>query len=384
VQPFKHFCLKGFFIGKVKNIHYWAIRLKMSPNSNMRSPDFQNRWPFTAAIYIFLLFGLAASIVVSTSMGYIQIPLEAVVKIILTKISGRVSLIDGLDKLFPVVVIDVRLPRILSAAIVGGGLAISGVVFQGILLNPLADPYTLGVSAGAAFGASLALLLNIGMLGSYSVPLFAFVGAVATLVFVIYLSSSSGGVSSNNLILSGIIVAAILSAGISFLKYVADEQVAVIIFWLMGSFGSKTWMDVTLILLLVGLGFGVFIFYARDLNLMSLGNRTASSLGVDTRKVTITLLVTASLVAAICVSVSGIIGFVGLLVPHMMRLITGPDNRRLVPVSLLAGAVLLCVADTITRAVLPSEIPIGVLTALIGGPFFCYLFRKQHRARRGA
>jgi iron complex transport system permease protein len=350
----------------------------------MRSPDFQNRWPFTAAIYIFLLFGLAASIVVSTSMGYIQIPLEAVVKIILTKISGRVSLIDGLDKLFPVVVIDVRLPRILSAAIVGGGLAISGVVFQGILLNPLADPYTLGVSAGAAFGASLALLLNIGMLGSYSVPLFAFVGAVATLVFVIYLSSSSGGVSSNNLILSGIIVAAILSAGISFLKYVADEQVAVIIFWLMGSFGSKTWMDVTLILLLVGLGFGVFIFYARDLNLMSLGNRTASSLGVDTRKVTITLLVTASLVAAICVSVSGIIGFVGLLVPHMMRLITGPDNRRLVPVSLLAGAVLLCVADTITRAVLPSEIPIGVLTALIGGPFFCYLFRKQHRARRGA
>ncbi len=350
----------------------------------MRSPDFQNRWPFTTAIYIFLLFGLAASIVVSTSMGYIQIPLEAVVKIILTKISGRVSLIDGLDKLFPVVVIDVRLPRILSAAIVGGGLAISGVVFQGILLNPLADPYTLGVSAGAAFGASLALLLNIGMLGSYSVPLFAFVGAVATLVFVIYLSSSSGGVSSNNLILSGIIVAAILSAGISFLKYVADEQVAVIIFWLMGSFGSKTWMDVTLILLLVGLGFGVFIFYARDLNLMSLGNRTASSLGVDTRKVTITLLVTASLVAAICVSVSGIIGFVGLLVPHMMRLITGPDNRRLVPVSLLAGAVLLCVADTITRAVLPSEIPIGVLTALIGGPFFCYLFRKQHAARRGA
>ena len=350
----------------------------------MRSPDFQNRWPFTTAIYIFLLFGLAASIVVSTSMGYIQIPLEAVVKIILTKISGRASLIDGLDKLFPVVVIDVRLPRILSAAIVGGGLAISGVVFQGILLNPLADPYTLGVSAGAAFGASLALLLNIGMLGSYSVPLFAFVGAVATLVFVIYLSSSSGGVSSNNLILSGIIVAAILSAGISFLKYVADEQVAVIIFWLMGSFGSKTWMDVTLILLLVGLGFGVFIFYARDLNLMSLGNRTASSLGVDTRKVTITLLVTASLVAAICVSVSGIIGFVGLLVPHMMRLITGPDNRRLVPVSLLAGAVLLCVADTITRAVLPSEIPIGVLTALIGGPFFCYLFRKQHTARRGA
>jgi iron complex transport system permease protein len=358
---------------------------KMSPNSKMLPPDFQNRYIYSTVIHIFLLMlGLAVVIIVSTGMGYIKIPVDAVLKIILTKISGQLSLIEGLDKLFPVVVIDVRLPRILSAAIVGGGLAISGVVFQGILLNPLADPYTLGVSAGAAFGASLALLLNIGLLGSYSVPLFVFVGAVGTLLFVIYLSSSSGGVSSNNLILSGIIVAAILSAGISFLKYIADEQVAVIIFWLMGSFGSKTWTDVSLTLSLVGIGFGVFIFYARDLNLMSLGNRTASSLGVDTRKVTITLLITASLVAAICVSVSGIIGFVGLLVPHMMRLITGPDNRRLVPVSLLAGAILLLVADTLTRAVLPSEIPIGVLTALIGGPFFCYIFRKQQTARRGA
>ncbi len=356
----------------------------MSPNLKKHGPGFQNRYIFSAAIQILLLIlGLSVVILVSTGMGYIKIPVDAVVKIILTQISGQLSLIEGLDNLFPVVVIDVRLPRILSAAIVGGGLAISGVVFQGILLNPLADPYTLGVSAGAALGASLALLLNIGMLGSYSVPLFAFVGAVGTLLFVIYLSSSSGGVSSNNLILSGIIVAAILSAGISFLKYIADEQVAVIIFWLMGSFGSKTWMDVYLTLFLVGIGFCVFLFYARDLNLMSLGNRTASSLGVDTRRVTITLLITASLVAAICVSVSGIIGFVGLLVPHMMRLITGPDNRRLVPVSLLAGAILLLVADTITRAVLPSEVPIGVLTALIGGPFFCYIFRKQQTARKG-
>jgi iron complex transport system permease protein len=367
--------LKGFFYGLDKT---------MSLNANKLPFDLQNQNIYSTVIHIFLLIlGLSAVIIVSTGMGYMKIPVAAVVKIILTKMSGQLSLIEGLDKLFPVVVIDVRLPRILSAAIVGGGLAISGVVFQGILLNPLADPYTLGVSAGAALGASLALLLNIGLLGSYSVPLFAFVGAVGTLLFVIYLSSSSGGVSSNNLILSGIIVAAILSAGISFLKYIADEQVAVIIFWLMGSFASKTWMDVSLTLLLVGIGFCVFIFYARDLNLMSLGNRAASSLGVDTRKVTIILLIMASLVAAICVSVSGIIGFVGLLVPHMMRLITGPDNRRLVPVSLLAGAILLLVADTITRAVLPSEIPIGVLTALIGGPFFCYIFRKQQASRKG-
>ena len=333
----------------------------------------------TALQLVLLAAAMVAVIVVSTGMGYIKVPAGVVIKIIFAKISGRVDFLKEMDSILPVVVMDVRLPRILSSAIVGSGLAISGVVFQGILLNPLADPYTLGVSAGAAFGASLAILLNIGLFGMYSVPLFAFGGAVMTLLFVIYLSASSGGFSSNNLILSGIIVAAILSAGISLLKYIADEQVAVIIFWLMGSFGSKTWTDVGLVFLFVGIGFLVFIFFARDMNLMSLGNRTASSLGVETRKVTIILLVTASLVAAICVSVSGIIGFVGLLVPHMMRLITGPDNRRLIPVALLAGAILLLSADTITRAVLPTEIPIGVLTALIGGPFFCYLFRKQQR-----
>ncbi len=336
----------------------------------------------TFAQIIVLILLLLSVILISTAMGYIKIPLPAVAKIIFAKIFGNLSWIRGLDEVFPVVIFDVRLPRILTAALVGAGLAMSGVVFQGILLNPLADPYTLGVSAGAAFGAALAILLNIHFLGTYSIPLFAFIGAASTLLFVIYLSSSAEGLSSNNLILSGIIVAAILSAGISFLKYVADEQVAVIIFWLMGSFGSKTWTDVALIISIVCIGFCVFIYYARDLNLMSLGNRSAASLGVDTGRVTLVLLAAASFVAAVCVSVSGIIGFVGLLVPHIVRLITGPDNKKLLPVSMLAGAILLLCADTITRAVLPSEIPIGVLTALIGGPFFCYIFRKQQKSRR--
>jgi len=336
----------------------------------------------TSAHIVLLTIVLAAAILVSTGMGYIKIPLPAVAKIIAAKLSGNLSWIQGFDEVFPVVIFDVRLPRILTAALVGAGLAMSGVVFQGILLNPLADPYTLGVSAGAAFGASLAILLNIHFLGTYSIPLFAFIGAASTLLFVIYLSSSAEGLSSNNLILSGIIVAAILSAGISFLKYVADEQVAVIIFWLMGSFGSKTWTDVALTVSIVCLGFFIFTYYARDLNLMSMGNRSASSLGVDTGRVTLILLAAASFVAAICVSVSGIIGFVGLLVPHIIRLITGPDNKKLLPVSMLAGAILLLCADTITRAVLPSEIPIGVLTALIGGPFFCFIFRKQQKTRK--
>jgi len=336
------------------------------------------------AIYIqvcFLAVLLLLAIVISTGMGYLPIPFLSVVKIIIAKLAGDASLIAGIDERFLAVVTDIRLPRILAAAIVGGGLAVAGVVFQGILLNPLADPYTLGVSAGAAFGAAIAILLNIGLTGGFSVPVFAFAGALVTLFAVIYLSGSGDtgahSLSSNNLILSGIIVAAILSAGISFLKYIADENVSVIIFWLMGSFASMTWTKVLLTFVFICLGTGISIFFARDLNLMSLGNRAASSLGVETGRVTVILLITASMVAAVCVSISGIIGFVGLLIPHMMRSFTGPDNRKLIPVSLLAGAILLLGADTVTRAVLPVEVPIGVLTALIGGPFFCYIFRKR-------
>ena len=325
-------------------------------------------------IMLLLGAGLSAAVLASAGMGYLNAAFLDILQVIAAKTFGM-----GIpDPVVSAVVFDVRLPRILTAAIVGAGLSVSGAVFQGILKNPLADPYTLGVSAGAAFGASAALLLNMGGFGAFSVSIFAFAGAMATLGVVLFLSSSSKeGFSSNNLILSGIIVAAILSAGISFLKYAADEQVSVIIFWLMGSFASKTWGDAGLTLLFVCVGAGVCIFFARDLNLLSLGDRAASSMGVDVKKVPAILLGAASLMAAVCVSVSGIIGFVGLLTPHIMRSITGPDNRILIPASMIAGAILLLIADTITRAVLPSEVPIGVLTALIGGPFFCYIFKKR-------
>jgi len=331
----------------------------------------------------FLALALLLAVSISAGMGYLKIAWLDVLRVVGSHVTGSAELAAGLDELTRVVVMEVRLPRILTAALVGGGLAMCGVVFQGILLNPLADPYTLGVSAGAAFGAALALLLNITAAGVYSVPLCAFVGSTGTLLLVIYLSSSAGGTNANNLILSGIIVAAILSAGISFLKFIADEQVAVIIFWLMGSFASKTWTDVGLTAAFLVVGLAVFVFYARDLNLLCLGRRAAASMGVDAKRVPWILLITASLVAAACVSVSGIIGFVGLLVPHMMRALMGPDNRRLLVFSLFCGAILLLCADTVTRAVLPHEIPIGVLTALIGGPFFCYLFRRRQMGGKG-
>ena len=318
-------------------------------------------------------------------MGFISIPFRDVVRIICDPMLGLIGRVASVNEVTRSVILDIRLPRILTAAIVGGGLAVCGGVFQGILLNPLADPYTLGISAGAAFGACCAFLFGFG--GVFSVTICAFLGGVGTLFLVIFLSFSDnrfarGGMSSNTLILSGIIVAAILSAGISFLKYLADEQVSVIIFWLMGSFASKTWGNVLCAGVSVALGFLVFMMYARDLNILSLGDKSAESLGVNPGSVTLILLVTASLVTAVCVSVSGIIGFVGLLVPHMVRMVTGPDNRQLIPLSLIAGGFLMVCADTVTRAVLPHDIPIGVLTALIGGPFFCWVFRREQVKRR--
>ncbi len=328
-------------------------------------------------IIFFLLVSLVLVVAISTAMGYISIPVADVVKIIWFKITENSEALKHLNRVFPYVIIDVRLPRILTAAVVGAGLGMSGAIFQGILLNPLADPYTLGISSGAAFGASLALVLNISFLSIDIVPLFAFAGAVLTLVAVMYISSVRGQLSSNNLILAGVIVAAILSAGIGFLKYIADEEVSIIIFWLMGSFASKTWYDVLLTILFVTFGFIVFEFYSRDLNIISLGDQISDSLGVNTKRVKKILLVVASLVTAICVSVSGIIGFVGLIIPHLMRFILGPDNQKLIPASALGGALLLLIADTTTRSLLPHEIPIGILTSLLGGPFFCYIFRKK-------
>lgn len=333
--------------------------------------------------YTLLLGGLAlatcAAIITSASMGYMHIPVENTVTVLWAGITGNKSLLHGLDQAVPFVIMDVRLPRILTAALVGGGLAMSGVVYQGILLNPLADPYTLGISSGAAFGASLALLANLILPGYVSVPVFAFAGAIATLFVVLHLSTFNGQISANTLILSGVIVGAILSAGISFIKYLADEQVAVIIFWLMGSFASRSWLDVGLVALALISGLAITLYYGRDLNIMSLGGRSADSLGVETAKTRKILLLTASLVTALCVAVSGIIGFIGLIIPHLMRFIVGPDNRKLLPVSVLAGACLLLLADTVTRAVLPAEVPIGVLTALIGGPFFCLIFRRKQK-----
>lgn len=328
---------------------------------------------------MFLL--LLASIVVSATMGFMEIPAATVLQLI----SHALSLGSGdiaVDPVVKAVIMDVRLPRILAAVLVGGMLALCGTVFQAILLNPLADPYTLGISSGAAFGASLVIVLQVVgwvLPTSFSVPLFAFLGSIGTLFTVLALASEDRRLSSTSLILSGVIVAAILSAAIGFLKFVADEQVGIIIFWLMGSLSGISRQNILLLLPAILIGMTVCLFYSRDLNIMATGERAATTLGINTVRLRWVLLITCSLMTALCVSVSGIIGFVGLIVPHLLRHLLGPDNRQLIILSTLGGGLLLLLADTITRAVLPAEVPIGVLTALIGGPFFAYIFKKREQ-----
>lgn len=335
-------------------------------------------------ITVALTASLFGSIILATGMGYLQIsPLE-VLQVLYSHLFLDAPP-EGIDEVFPYVIIDVRLPRIMIAVLVGGGLAVAGCVFQAILLNPLADPYTLGISSGAAFGAAVALILGIfGVIlpAWISVPLFAFLGAIITLYVVFAIASGDSSLSSNTLILSGVIVSAILSAGIGFIKYLADEEVSVIIFWLMGSLVGSSWTDIILVSLLFIPALAIIMYFARDLNIMSLGTQTSDTLGIETPKVRKILLMSASLMTAACVSVSGIIGFVGLIIPHLLRLVVGVDNRILLPACFLAGAMLLLFADTITRAYLPAELPIGVLTSLIGGPFFCYIFRKKQLGAR--
>jgi iron complex transport system permease protein len=259
---------------------------------------------------------------------------------------------------------------------------VSGAVFQAILLNPLADSYTLGISTGAAFGASLVIVLQIfglSLPAGISIPIFAFVGGAATLAVVLFLAAGDRSLSSTSLILAGVIVSAILSAAIGFLKFLADEQVGLIIFWLMGSLAGAAWSNIGLLIPASLAGTLVAIYFSRDLNIMATGDRAATSLGINTVRLRTILLTVSTLMTALAVSVSGIIGFVGLIVPHMLRHIVGPDNRLLIPLSFFTGGLLLLIADTITRAILPVEVPIGVLTALLGGPFFCILFKRRQQ-----
>jgi len=331
---------------------------------------------------VILSFALMLTIVLSLNVGFAKIPFSTVLKIIAKRTPFLGNLIDysNVSHVEETIIIQIRMPRILAGALVGAALAAAGIVYQGIFKNPMADPYVLGVSAGAAVGASLAIVLGIGFtfLGLSTVTISAFGGSIIAVLIVYNISRVGSRVPVTTLLLSGMAVSIFLSAIIAVLQVIAGEKLHAIVFWLMGGFSYVEWKDVWAILPLICFGTVATYFYARDLNILALGEETAQHLGVDVEKVKKLLLVFGSLITAAAVSISGLIAFIGLVIPHITRIMIGPDHRVLLPTSIIVGASFLVICDAVARVIVsPVELPVGVITALSGGPFFIYILRKK-------
>jgi len=322
-------------------------------------------------VIIALVILLVLTIIITTAIGSTSIPPDIVSKILLSKfLSIEKTWTAGQE----VIVKDIRLPRVLLGALVGAALGTAGCAMQGLLKNPMADPYIIGISSGAAVGASLAFVLLL------PVQIVSFVFAAIS-IFVVYNISKVGGkVPVDTLLLSGIAVGSLLAAITSLIIYTAGVPHQ-IIFWLMGGLWTADWEKVKISAVMVI--FGVLMIYKQgwNLNVVLLGEEQASYLGIDIEHVKRYVLLFAALITAAAVSVSGIIGFVGLIIPHIMRILTGPDHRILLPASALAGAIFLVSTDTLARAIMePAELPVGIITALFGAPFFIYLLRKRRKS----
>ena len=342
------------------------------------------RWKIILALLIVALIFIIA---IAAAIGPVQIsPLE-VYKIILQKTPFIGDLIKSdASPLNQEIVLLVRLPRVLEAALVGIALASSGAVLQGLLRNPIADPFIIGISAGASLGASVATVSGIGasFFGIlYSVPIVAFVSATGT-VFLVYLLSKIGESRSMlTLLLIGVAITSLFSALVYLIMLVSNAQAQGILFWMFGSLTLASWNYVYMALPFIIAGLGVIFYFARDLNMIALGEEQAHHLGVDTEMLKKILLACVSLVTAAAVSISGIIGFIGLIIPHILRILVGPDHRILIPSSALAGAIVLILCDTLARTVMsPSEVPVGIITAILGCPFFIYLLLSRRGSWR--
>lgn len=280
------------------------------------------------------------------------------------------------------ILLVVRLPRVVLAALIGIALSLAGAVYQGVFRNPMADPYVLGISSGSALGAVLAMMLTLrfDFLGLGTVPPLAFLGGIGTMFLVYRLASTHGRLPILPLLLTGIAVSSLLSALVSIALFFSEDRLRGIMFWLMGGLSHADWSYVRLVLPYVLVGAVVLLLFSRDLNALLLGEEPAAHLGIPVEARKFLLLLISSLLTACAVSVSGMISFVGLVIPHITRLLVGPDHRRLLPASALAGASFLTIADTLARTlVAPTELPVGVVTALFGGPFFLVILHKKKR-----
>jgi iron complex transport system permease protein len=342
----------------------------------------------SAVLYPLLGLALAVSMLAGLSVGAAEDLTAAKALAILAHKLGLIGRGDWLP--YEEAIMNLRLPRVLIAALVGAGLAISGCCLQGLFNNPLASPDILGVSSGAALGAVGAIVLgveHVALVGAVAVnvlPLFAFAGALASSIVVYVVATRHGRTPVASLLLAGIALNAILGAGVSFLltMHIGDVGAARrIVHWLIGGLEDRLWEHVWMAAPFVILGIGAALFLARDLNCLALGEETAASLGVSVQRLKIEILLIVAVASGACVSVSGVLAFVGLVVPHMIRMLIGPDHRRLLPACVLGGAAFLVLVDLISRiAIRPQEIQIGILTSLVGGPFFLMLL-VYHRKK---
>jgi iron complex transport system permease protein len=328
-------------------------------------------------VIISTLLGLLLILVIlfSITMGSVRVkPLRSIF-ILLQSLLGLNGAGTETEK---AIILSLRFPRALLAGLVGAGLSVSGAIFQALLRNPLADPYILGVSSGAAVGAIVALLMGLSTL-SFGLPLASFIGAFLTIIVVFYFGRQDGKIHPNTLLLAGVITSSFLSALIMFFISISQkEELHTIIFWLMGDFSFSNFQAIGMIFPYILFAFLVLFFHARQFNLILCGEESALQLGVDVERLKLISYVCASLITAASVSVCGLIGFVGLIVPHSVRLVFGPDHRLLIPASALVGASFLIASDTFGRTLLaPVELPVGVITAAFGGPFFIYLLRTR-------
>jgi iron complex transport system permease protein len=337
-----------------------------------------HRWWVTMVSLTLALFAIA---ILAIGIGSTSISPDRIIAAIFSNDLFRV--IAGQHAANPInaVVLEIRMPRIMIAALVGASLAVAGTAMQGIFRNPMASPYILGLSSGAAFGASLAMVLGLSVVaGEFAVPAMAFIFCFITLFIVYGISATKMGVPVTTLLLAGIAVGSLFTALVSLMKYFSGDNLSSIVYWMMGGLWTSNWSQVWVTLPLVVIGSAALLFYSKELNLMMVGEEHATNLGVNVRRSRLMILVLSSLVTAAAVSVSGVIGFVGLIVPHTLRIILGPDNRILMPASIVGGAAFMIAMDSIARTILsPAELPVGIITALLGAPFFLWLLRARKR-----
>jgi iron complex transport system permease protein len=355
----------------------------LGKTANLENPSIAPlKWKSRVIALACLLVLVVVAIIIAVSIGSTQIPLSTTFGIVLNKLPF-VSITPTWEGPIEAAILDIRMPRAILAGLTGAALAVAGATYQGLFRNPLADPYLIGVSQGAALGAVIGFIVPLGG-SAWSlniVPVFAFLGGLGAVFIVYSLGRVGRTLPMTTLILAGVALGAFLAAITSYLLITSGESLHGISAWLMGGFSAPKWSHVWVAMPFITVGVAFICLYGRPLNVMQFDEEQAQQLGIDVEKTKRILLVAATLITAAAVSFGGIIGFVGIIIPHAVRLIWGPDFRFLLPLSIFCGAVFLIVADLLARTIMsPMEVPLGIVTAFFGAPFFLYLLRRKKKA----